>query len=193
MAVEAAAGRPVYNMSMRRQHRHPETESSKKEYAKLAFIFVLLAAAATVMSTTVEFHWTDWMRWFMAGFFLVFGSFKLIGYEHFVQMFPRYDVIAKRHKVYTYLYPFIELSLGVAFVLDIAPLLRDVVTLFIMLVGAYGVAKGLMQRGPTFHCACLGDIIKLPLSTVTLLEDLIMAVMAALMIIAMLSGQVLSP
>lgn len=172
---------------------HDKTESTKKEYFKLVFIFILLAVAATIMSTTVEFHWTDWMRWFMGGFFLVFGSFKLIGYEMFVHMFPRYDVIGRRYKVYNYLYPFIEISLGVAYILDITPVLRDSITLFIMTVGAYGVAKGLMKRGPTFHCACLGGVIKLPLSTVTLLEDLIMAGMALLMLLAMLTGQVLSP
>ena len=172
---------------------HQKTDSSTKEYAKLFVIFALLAAAATLMSTLLEFHWTDWMRWFMGGFFLVFGSFKLIGYEMFVHMFPRYDVIGQRYKLYNYLYPFIEISLGVAYVLDIKPLLRDSITLTIMLIGAYGVAKGLAKRGPTFHCACLGGIIKLPLSTVTLVEDLVMATMAALMIIAMVTGQVLSP
>lgn len=133
------------------------------------------------------------MRWFMGGFFLVFGSFKLIGYEMFVHMFPRYDIIGRRYKLYNYLYPFIEISLGVAYVLDVAPLLRDTVTLLIMSVGAYGVAKGLAQRGTSFHCACLGGVIKLPLSTVTLVEDIVMAVMAGLMILAMLSGQMLSP
>jgi len=173
-------------------HAHMKTDSSKKEYFKLFGIFFILAAAATLMSTTVEFHWTDWMRWFMGGFFLVFGSFKLIGYEMFVKMFPQYDVIGRRYKLYNYLYPFIEISLGVAYILDMAPLLRDSVTLTIMLVGAYGVSKGLARRG-SFHCACLGGVIKLPLSTVTLLEDLIMAVMAALMILAMVTGQVISP
>lgn len=174
-------------------HAHMNTDSSKKEYFKLFGIFFVLAAAATLMSTNLEFHWTAWMRWFMGGFFLVFGSFKLIGYEMFVQMFPRYDVIGRRYKLYNYLYPFIEISLGIAYILDVAPVLRDGITLAIMLVGAYGVAKGLAKRGPTFHCACLGGIIKLPLSTVTLLEDLVMAVMAALMLIAMMTGQVLSP
>lgn len=177
---------------MNHQH-HQAAESSKKEYFKLALVFIVIAAAATVMSTTVEFHWTSWMRWFMGGFFLVFGSFKLIGYEMFVQMFPRYDIIGKRYKLYNYLYPFIELSLGVAYILDVLPFLRDSITLFIMLIGAYGIAKSLLRSGPKFHCACLGGIIKLPLSTVTLIEDLLMAVMAALMLLAMLTGQVLSP
>lgn len=171
---------------------HTRPVTNRREFTKLFAIFFVLAAAATLMSTTVEFHWTDWMRWFMGGFFLVFGSFKLIGYEMFVQMFPRYDIIGRRYKLYNYLYPFIEIGLGVAYILDMAPLLRDSITLAIMLIGAIGVSKGLARRG-AFQCACLGGIIKLPLSTVTLLEDLIMAVMAALMILAMLTGQVLSP
>jgi hypothetical protein len=174
-------------------HHHSQTESSKKEYFKLALVFVLIAVAATVMSTTVEFHWTAWMRWFMGGFFLIFGSFKLIGYEHFVQMFPRYDIIARRYKLYAYFYPFIELALAFAYILDLAPLLRDSFTLAFVLVGAYGVAQGLAKAGTTIHCACLGGIIKLPLSTVTLLEDLLMAVMAAFMLLAMFTGQQISP
>jgi hypothetical protein len=167
---------------------HINAVSTRREYYKFAAVIIFICLVATLMSTLVTFRWTDWMRWFMGSFFLVFGSFKLIGYEMFVSMFPRYDLIAGRFKSYAYAYPLLELWLGVCFVLDIAPMLRDSIVLFIMVSGSIGVLRGLMQRGPTFHCVCLGNIIKLPLSTVTLFEDLTMGTMAALMLASAIAG-----
>src|SRR5690606_29058660 len=84
-------------------------ESSQREYLKLGGILLLIVICATVMSTVLGFDWQEWMRWFMGGFFVIFGSFKLIGYEMFIMMFPTYDPIAKRFPLYNYFYPFIEL------------------------------------------------------------------------------------
>lgn len=156
--------------------------SNAREYKKLAAVFVVLIIAATVASTVVGFRLEEWMRWFMGGFFIVFGGFKMIGYEMFIFMFPSYDILGRKFRLYTYLYPFIEVSLGILYILDLLGPIRDVVTLFIMTIGAIGVFKTLATKGQ-IRCACLGNVIKLPLSTVTLLEDLSMAAMALIMIL----------
>jgi hypothetical protein len=159
-----------------------EAVSNKKEYQKFAGVVLLLVACATIMSFVLGFDWQEWMRWFMAGTFIIFGSFKLMGYEMFILAFPSYDLLAKRFKLYNFFYPFIELFLGFLFAADVFPLTRDILTLAIMSVGAYGVLKAL-PRGNDIRCACLGNVIKLPLSTVTLWEDVVMAVMALIMLI----------
>lgn len=171
------------NINHRDHSSMTPAENSAKEYYKLAGILALIAICASIMSTVVGFDWQEWMRWFMGGFFIFFGSFKLIGYEMFTLMFPIYDPLAKKNKLYTLTYPFIEVFLGFLYCVNLAALPRDVVTLFIMSIGAYGVIKSL-PRGETIRCACLGNIIKLPLSTVTLLEDLTMAFMAFIMLIS---------
>lgn len=166
------------------EHHHIEPESTKKEYYKFAGIIGVILACATIMSTVVGFDWQEWMRWFMGGFFIFFGSFKLIGYDMFINMFPLYDPIGKRNKYYTWVYPFIEIFLGALYCMNLGSLPRDLVTFVIMSVGAYGVLKVIPRGGEVVRCACLGNIIKLPLSTVTLVENAGMAVMALTMVIS---------
>ena len=54
-----------------------------------------------------------------------------------------------------------------------------------MLVGSVGVVQSLLNKRQ-IRCACLGAVFNLPMSTVTLLEDGVMAAMAAVMIVTML-------
>jgi hypothetical protein len=168
-------------------HDHAEVvraESSKKEYYKFAGVIGVIFLCATIMATVVGFDWAEWMRWFMGGFLVFFGSFKLIGYEMFITMFPMYDPIAKRFKYYAWGYPFLEIFLGALYCLNLVALPRDAITLFIFSVGAYGILKNLPRGGQIVHCACLGNVIKLPLSTVTLIENTSMAVMAFVMLVS---------
>lgn len=163
-----------------------QAETSRKEYIKLIVLYAFIFIIATIMSTFQGFNWQEWMRWFMGGFFIIFGSFKLIGYEMFVDMFPDYDIVAKRYRFYAYLFPFLQLGLGMAFILNGAALPVAIPALIISAVSAYGVFKAVAMEHHSVHCACLGNIIKLPLSTVSLYEDISMAIMSAIMIIAIL-------
>jgi hypothetical protein len=52
-----------------------------------------------------------------------------------------------------------------------------------MLVGAGGVIQSNLQK-KTIRCACLGTVFNLPMSTVTIVEDLSMAAMAAWMLLS---------
>lgn len=157
---------------------------NRQERLKLAGVYVVIALCATVMAFVLGFDIMIWLEWFMGGFMIIFGSFKLIGYEAFTQMFPKYDPIAARSKAYTMVYPFIELFLGFLFVSNLLPMIRNVATLIIFGVGAWGVLKYISRtNNETIKCACLGDIIKLPLSSVTLIEDVLMAGMSVIMII----------
>jgi hypothetical protein len=51
-----------------------------------------------------------------------------------------------------------------------------------MTVGSLGVIATLRRR-EQIQCACLGTVIQLPMSTVTLIEDAGMALMAAIMLL----------
>ena len=159
-------------------------ESSLREYVKFAFVLAGIATAAFFLNGST-FN-AEYMRWFMGVFFVVFASFKFIGYQMFAMMFAGYDVIAKKFKPYAYLYPFIELTLGVLYLLDRAPLMRDLSTLVLMSAGTIGVVEEIKKRSG-IHCACLGNVIKLPLSTVSLVEDVTMGLMALVMIYVSLS------
>jgi len=160
---------------MEHHHNHMTAgEHSPKEIAK--FIGVLLAIA--IISLVMHRGWTG----FMGVFFLVFAGFKLAGYQMFVEMFPTYDIVAQRWSAYAKLYPFLELLLGLLYLGNAVPVIRDSATLLLMAVSSIGVARELKRRRG-IHCACLGNIIKLPLSTVSLVENVSMGLMALAMLV----------
>ncbi|MDQ3158709.1 MAG: hypothetical protein M3P98_01045 [bacterium] len=165
------------------EHHLTDSSGNAKEYWKLGGIILVIAICASLMSSALGFDWQEWMRWFMGGFFVFFGSFKLIGYEDFLTMFPTYDPIAKRFKYYTYFYPFIELMLGFFYAANQFTPSRDIFTFVIFSIGALGIIKSI-PKGETVRCACLGNVIKLPLSTVTVIENVTMSFMALTMIIS---------
>jgi hypothetical protein len=166
--------------------QHAEiVDTSRKEYMKLFGILLFLALAGLLTSTLNGFNWEEWMRWFMGGFFIVFGSFKLISFEMFVIAFRGYDIIAKRHKVYAYFYPFLELFLGMLYIANLLAIPRDIITFAIMSISGYGIAKSL-GRKERIQCACLGTVIRLPLTTVSLIENITMAAMALMILLTTL-------
>lgn len=154
------------------------SESSTREYFK--FVIVILLIALTSFFLNGKYGASSlfgFFRLFMGVFFLVFASFKFIGYKMFAMMFAGYDIIAKKFKAYAFAYPFIELALAVLYLGNIAPNIRDVATIVIMGIASIGVIQEIQKRSG-MHCACLGNIIKLPLSTVSLFEDVGMGLMA---------------
>jgi copper chaperone CopZ len=124
------------------------------------------------------------MRHFMAGFFLVFSFFKLLDLHGFVDAYRSYDLVARAVPAWGWIYPFVELALGVAYLVNFAPRLTNWVTLALMLVGAVGVLRALLDKR-AIRCACLGTALNLPMTKVTLVEDLGMAAMAAAMLAMM--------
>jgi len=117
----------------------------------------------------------------MAGFFLCFSYFKLINVKGFAESYSMYDIVAKRIKVWGYIYPFVELALGIEYVLDFNPLYTNIATIAIMGISSIGVIESVANK-KKIQCACLGAVFNLPMSTLTIIEDLLMVVMAGVMI-----------
>jgi copper chaperone CopZ len=127
--------------------------------------------------------WHSWMTNFMAGFFLVFSFFKLLDLQGFADAYASYDLVAERWQPWGYLYPLVELGLGLAYLFRVAPVATNLVTLVVMTVSVLGVIRSL-QRRQQIRCACLGTVLNLPMSTVTLVEDGLMIAMSAAMLLA---------
>ncbi len=120
------------------------------------------------------------MHYFMGVFLLIFALLKLFDLSGFADGFQMYDLLAKRFRPYALVYPFIELSLGLGYLAFWQPLVVYSATAVVLGFGALGVIRAL-QKGLDLECACMGTILKVPLSTVALTEDLAMAGMAAVM------------
>lgn len=152
-------------------------------YKPLVLIFAyILLVTLTVEYTNGSFEIHRFMPNFMAGFFLVFSFFKLLNLQGFADSYAMYDLLAMRFKPYGYLYAFIELGLGIAYLLNWQPVLTNWLTLIVMVFSSLGVIRAVTNK-QKIRCACLGAVFNLPMSTVTIIEDLLMAAMALWMLI----------
>ena len=118
----------------------------------------------------------------MAGFFLVFSFFKLLDLRGFADAYQSYDILARRSRAWALAYPFVELALGIAYLTRWQPVPTNIATLALMLVGSVGVLRAVLDKR-AIRCACLGTALNLPMTTVTLVEDLGMAAMAGVMLL----------
>ena len=143
-------------------------------------VVILLFAVGTTLYSNQD--WMFGMRMFMSGFFLVFGLLKASKLSDFAMAYQKYDLIAKRSTTYALLYPFIEIGLGLLFFSWIASTLTLLLTIVLMLVSAVGVYKKLQQK-EEIMCACLGTVFKVPMTWVTLAENLLMVGMATIMLL----------
>lgn len=162
-------------------------ELEKKEYTIRDFYPLIVIFGIIIGLTLGRIWYYGWnpyraMSDFMGFFFIIFGSFKLVNWKGFAEAYSTYDVIAKHSTLYTYAYPLIEIGLGSAYLLGKAPIATNFITLVIMLISSIGVAQELLKRKPIM-CACLGVVFKIPMTWVTLIEDLLMAGMAATMLL----------
>lgn len=176
---------PEGTASQHSDHHNSEPQEAHSYVPLFIIIAMITLVTATLALDTFLIGTLDWqvvMMNFMAGFFLVFSGFKLLDLKGFAEGYSTYDVIAKRFFGYGYIYPFIELGLGLSYALHIDLPLLYLVTFLVMAISGIGVAIKLFKNEP-FQCACLGTFLKVPLTKVTLIEDFGMAAMALVMFI----------
>jgi len=165
----------------------PERQTMKqyslKNFAPLIIIFSLIMFITMGSKFYYNLTTHDTMRIFMASFFLIFGFFKIINLAGFAKAYSIYDIIAKKYFWYGYVYPFLEISLGLAYLYNWQPVFTNIFTLILMLVSAAGVFNEL-KKGKHITCACLGVLFTIPMTYVTLAEDMIMALMALIMLLS---------
>lgn len=169
--------------------QHNETVEQARSwfetYKPILLIFGYITGV-TVLSQLKNqtFNTMEAMRYFMAGFFLVFSFFKLLNLKGFAESYAMYDVLAKRIPAWGYVYAFVELGLGIAFLIDYNPFVTNVVALIVMSVSIVGVLQSVLNK-QKIQCACLGAVFNLPMSTVTIIEDALMIGMSGAMLLMM--------
>ena len=146
-------------------------------------VVILLAALVAALAIN-HISPVPLMHIFMGMFFVIFSMFKFFDLAGFVEGFSMYDLIAKNIPAYGYLYPFIELALGLSYLSNFSPIATDSVTIVVMFISAAGVIRALGQ-GMDVRCACLGTTLNVPLSTVSIIENIGMGVMAIYAIVTM--------
>ncbi|MDG1674724.1 MAG: cation transporter [Flavobacteriales bacterium] len=153
----------------------PSTITSAASFAPLLIAVALIGAGSLASGGADGF-----MARFMGGFFLVFGGLKLLDLRGFVSAYAMYDLLGARVTAYGWVYPFLEVGLGLAYLAVPGEANLHLATLGLMAFSSVGVILA-VTRGEKLKCACMGTAFNLPMTTVTIVEDLGMAAMAAAM------------
>ena len=161
-----------------------EEKSELKQLFPLFLIFGYIIAGSVLMHSKL-WSTSGFMLDFMGLFYMVFSFFKLLDLKGFPESFKMYDPLAKVVPAYGWVYPFIELALGVMFLMRIQIPVALIVTLVILGITTIGVTKTLLDK-KSIQCACLGTALKLPMTKATFIENSIMIVMAVIMLIELL-------
>lgn len=122
------------------------------------------------------------MRYWLGAFLCLLSLVKLFDLKGFMFAYTEYDLLAKRFSYYGYLYPFIELALGLGFFWGQYLMLTCLLTFLFMVFGSLGVFQAIREK-KDITCACMGSVLKVPLTHVSLVEDLLMAVMSIILFI----------
>lgn len=182
---------PICHMDLIKKSEELTKEIQHQSKIRTFWPLIVIVSLITVTALTVEikntfysgFDINNLMLNFMAGFFLVFSGFKLLDLKGFAMGYASYDLLARRIPKYGLIYPFLELSLGLAYLIKVEPMLYvNLATLTLMGFSGLGVLESVSKKRK-FQCACLGTIIKVPLTGITLIEDFGMATMALYMLV----------
>lgn len=153
----------------------------QKYWPLFTLIIVAILAALALSSTRRTMKVVDVMHFFMGFFLCQFALLKIFHPKKFAEGFQKYDLIASRSYIYALWYPLIELALGLGYLSFFFPIFIYIVTIIILGIGAVGVIKALIE-GLDVRCACMGTVLDVPLSTVTLTEDIGMVAMALILL-----------
>lgn len=164
------------------QTKAPQKPSQIKKYWPLISLILVAALAASALWLAFPKRSFAWMHFFMGFFLCQFAMLKLFRPRGFADGFQMYDLVAQKSRIYAGIYPLIELILGLGYLSFVVPILFYIVTIIVLGVGAVGVIKALI-KGLDVRCACMGTVLDVPLSTVTLTEDLGMVAMALFLLI----------
>lgn len=169
---------PLHSFS----RRHPGRGERWQDYVPLIALILVSALVASALKRSYgpDANPAHWMHDFMGCFLVVFALLKLFDLPAFADGFQMYDLLAKPFRPYAYVYPFLELALGLAYFSFWQPVTVYLATIFLLGFSALGVARA-VWRGVDVECACMGTVLKVPLSTVAFLEDVSMVAMALIM------------
>lgn len=146
---------------------------SWKDYLPVFYIYVF----SFLITLNLTFYYTLVFRhsilYFLGFFSIIFAVLKIINLKGFVESFAEYDFISKKFIYYAYAFPFIELIFGIFFVLLRENIFLTAFCFIFYTLNLVSVLLALLKK-QKFVCACLGGLFNVPLSYVSLLENLTM-------------------
>lgn len=162
-----------------------DTEFKKRSIKQYWPLFLLILASmlsAFAINAHIKGDMRVWIHYFMGNFFVLFSVVKLFHPIKFVQGFTMYDILAKRIRLYAYVYPLLELLLGLLYLSFFIPVLTYLLTVVLLTFSSIGAINAL-KTGLDINTPYMGSDLDVPLSTVTLIESIGMAFMALILLL----------
>ena len=147
----------------------------------LTFIFVISGALITQYPLDT-FNSEHFMYNLMGILLITFSYLKMLNLKGFKLSFSKYDLIAYYVPLYGDIYPLIEFTLGLFYCIKVYPIIINSIAILFLTINLVEVCYAILQK-KQLECACMGSLgFKLPLSYITITEDLFMIIMACIMI-----------
>ena len=162
-------------------HRDLTIKVSKIKQLKPLFIILGYIFIASILLNYKNWNSSNAMLDFMGLFYIVFSFFKILDIKGFSMSFRMYDPLAKKTPIYGYIYPFIEVLLGVMFLTRFEVNIALVITVIVLGVTTIGVTQTLLNKR-AIKCACLGTTLNLPMTEATFIENALMIIMALILL-----------
>ena len=154
-----------------------EDETTYRPVVTLFAITFLMALGAASVAED-QFLSVRTFEWFIAFSMCGLGYLKLRDVESFSLMFLNYDLLARRHVRYSYVYPYAEAGAGLLMIPAVLNWVSVPAALFIGSVGAFSVFKAVYVDKRELKCACVGGSSNVPLGFVSFTENVAMVAMA---------------
>ena len=156
-----------------------QPESGEISYIPVVAVFMTAGLMALVLKAGVS--------GVMGIAICLLAMLKLMNVAAFAASFRKYDLLSQRWRAWGRLYPGIELLVGLGILLPSQPTslgrLVGAMALWLGAMGMVSVAKAVFIDHLALNCACVGGDSKTPLGVVSFAENLIMALMGAVMVI----------
>ena len=162
-------------------HDEVTTKVSKIKQLKPLFIILGYILIASILLNYKNWNSSNAMLDFMGLFYIIFSFFKILDIKGFSISFRMYDPLAKQAPIYGYIYPFIEVLLGIMFLTRFEVKTALIMTIIFLGITTIGVTQTLINN-KSVKCACLGTTLNLPMTEATLIENALMIIMAIILI-----------
>ncbi len=146
------------------------------------FSTTFLMAIVTSIAITGGFDVIRLVELFIAFSMCVLGIMKLRDLFSFVNQFIGYDLLARRHLRYAYIYPFVETGAGILMIGHMLTFVAAPAAFFIAAVNGVSVFKAVYVDKRELKCACVGGDSNVPLGFISLTENIMMVLMAVWML-----------
>ena len=120
---------------------------------------------------------------FMGISICLLAMLKLMDKQSFGVSFKKYDLISSRFSKWIFIYPFCELLIGLSFLLPAPPSSIVLIAFILGIFGMTSVFKAVYLDKLKLNCACVGGNAKTPLGIISFIENLLMTIMSALILI----------